>query len=287
MPIKTTVTVQPSGGALGAEISGVDPSGLDEQSTAAIRAAILEHEVVFFRGVNLSEEQQVSLAEQFGTPSISPVGKLMGQTEPTLQVIADGPGSPPAADDWHTDRTWLAEPPNMAVLQALVVPLRGGDTMWASMTAAFDALSADMQEFCCGLTALHDNEPFIRGVVAKAPERAVEYRLDERLREEYPPVVHPLVRTHPETGKPALLLGGSFMKQIVELRPNESAALIGLLDRHITDPQFHVRWQWASGDVAIWDERSTLHRAVGDSGEQERVIRRVEVGSDAPFFAAA
>ena len=275
------------GGALGAEIRGLDPRSFDDEQAAALRRAILEHEVVFLRGVDFDEDEQLRFASRFGSPSVFPLGRLMGASGPTLQVIADGPGNPSRADDWHTDVTWVAEPPAMAFLQSLVAPERGGDTLWASMTAAFDALSPTMQRMVSGLTVRHDNESFIRGLVDKAPEMAREHDLPARLRNTFPPVEHPLVRTHPETGRQALFLGGRFMRHIVGMEPAESDMLLGFLEAHVNDARFHVRWRWTPGDLAIWDERSTNHRAAGDSGEQERVIRRIEIDGTRPFHEPA
>ena len=275
------ITTTPVAGSLGAELSGLDLTDLNDDATAALRAAIVEHEVVFIRGANLEPAQQLTLGDALGGANTYPIFKLTGTTEPTLTTIRDGPDRPPDADGWHTDVTWLAEPPDFAILQANVVPERGGDTLWASMTTAFDALSEPMRDLCRGLTVRHDREVFLAGVRRKAPDYADQ--IADRLLAEYPPVDHPLVRLHPESGKEVLFLGGPVMRRINELTEAESVALLALLSRHVDNARFHCRWRWTAGDVAIWDERSTNHRAAADHFPQVREIRRCEVGGARPI----
>jgi taurine dioxygenase len=238
--------------------------------------------VIFFREVNLSEAEQFALGERFGTPSIFPVARLMGATEPTMTVIEDGPDSDNAADAWHTDVTWTATPPKYALLHMEVVPDRGGDTLWCSATRAYETLSPTMQEFLCGLTVVHDNEGFIESVALKAGDAADS--LIEGLRRDYGPVEHPLIRTHPETGRRALFYAARFIRRIKDLTQAESDAILGFLAAHISEPSLHCRWRWSEGDLAIWDERSTLHRAVADHFPQRRIIRRLEIDGDRPYF---
>lgn len=273
--------VNPVGGALGAEISGVDLRDPSDGEIKEIWQALVENEVVFFRDVGLDDDGHLELAGRFGTPSVFPLSRAMGETKPTFQVIRDGPDSRPATDYWHTDVTWVAEPPTAAFLRATVVPDRGGDTMWGSMTAAYDALSPSVRSFFDGLEVRHDNTSFIEGVVEKMGEEAGE-AIGARLREAYPPVVHPLVRTHPESGRRALLFGGYFMREVVGLTKSESDAVLEFLRRHIDQPRFHVRWSWGPGDLAIWDERSTVHRGVADHFPREREVRRCVIDGVRP-----
>jgi taurine dioxygenase len=272
-------------GSLGAEIRGVDLRALDDEGFAFIHRTLLEHEVVFFRDSGLDDESQLALAARFGAPSVFPLARLMGRTEPGVQPIEDGPDSPNAADAWHTDVTWIAEPPKYALLRGTVVPERGGDTMWASMTAAYQALSPEMQQRLCRLKVHHDNTGFITAVVAKVGEDVDrEQRFSERLREHYPGVDHPLIRTHPETGRRAILYGGTFMRGIVGMTGEESDAILEFLAVHVDRPEFQCRWHWQENDLAIWDERSTIHRAVNDHFPQRRTVRRCEVDGDRPYF---
>ncbi len=271
----------PVTGALGAVIEDVDlrDPNLDFDS---LYEALLEHEVIFFREVDLSEEEHFALGRRFGTPSIFPVARILGATEPKMTMLADGPDSPNAADTWHTDVTWIATPPKVALLHMEQPSEVGGDTLWASATKAYDALSPAMQEFCCGLTAIHSYDGFARRVAEKATIGRDE--ILEALARDYPPVSHPLVRTHPETGKRALFLSRIFMSHFEQLTRAESDALMEFLDEHVKESALHCRWHWSKGDLAIWDERSTLHRAAADHWPQVRVIRRLEIDGDRPFF---
>lgn len=278
--------VVPVSGALGAEIQDVDLRSLDPGRLSDILDVLHRYEVVFFRGACLTPLEHMELGEKLGEINIFPTSQLRGATEPTFQVITDGPDSPPEADYWHTDVTWVAEPPKYALLHAEVVPERGGDTLWASMTAAYDALSDTMQRMLTGLDVVHDCQSFIAGMRRKQSGPDSD-RLAARLLEAYPPVTHPLVRTHPDTGRRILFLGGRFMRQIEGLHEEESRVLLDLLTRHIENPRFHCRWRWQPGDLAIWDERSTNHRSAADHFPQARSIRRVEIAGDRPSFNPA
>jgi taurine dioxygenase len=279
--------LRPVSGSLGAEVRGVDLRALGESTFVEVRDALHRHEVIFFREAALDPDEHMALAARFGTVSIFPMARLLGATEPRFQVITDGPDSPPEADDWHTDVTWIATPPKYALLQAEVVPERGGDTLWASMTAAHDALSPTMQRMIAGLEVVHDNESFIAGMQRKLGVDERTEDLARRLREHYPPVRHPLVRTHPDTGRRVLYLGGGFMRRIEGLTDAESRALLDLLTRHVEDARFQCRWRWHPGDLAIWDERSTNHRSAADHFPQHRSIRRIEVDGDRPYYDPA
>ncbi|MEZ5166205.1 MAG: TauD/TfdA family dioxygenase [Acidimicrobiales bacterium] len=194
--------ILPVAGALGAEIRGVDLRE-PELDIGAVRSTLLEYEVVFFREVHLTEDEQLELGRRFGTPSIYPIPRLRGMTEPTMTVIADGPDSPNQADEWHTDVTWTASPPAFALLHMEVAPERGGDTLWCSATKAYESLSPTMQEFLATLTVTHDNEGFIERMIEKIgdPEHEFRGRPPLQLPTRCPPVdPHPLLR--PASGCP-------------------------------------------------------------------------------------
>lgn len=270
--------------ALGAEIRGVDLNAPSDSDIEKIHGALLENQVLFFRDTELSDEAHMAFANRFGQQSIFPLLKLMGHTEPSFQTLRDDETSLPGADDWHTDVTWTPEPPKMAFLRSTIVPDFGGDTMWGSMTAAYDALSPSLQAFFDGLTVLHDCESFIRGMELKMGHAgAHESGLAGKLRAGYPPVEHPLIRTHPDTGRKAIYYGGGFMRRIVGLQPHESDGVLNLLASHVTQPHFHFRWKWRVGDLAMWDERCTVHRALGNHYPRLREVRRCVVDGDRPY----
>jgi len=275
--------IQRVGGALGAVVSGLDLSRtLAGRQFEDLHHALVTHEVVFFRDQEISSEQQLALAAHFGEVSLYPIEKFFGGEDPGHQIIVDDAENPPGTDLWHTDVSWLPKPPKLAFLTVLEVPRWGGDTMWLSMTAAYEALSPTMRSFFDGLEALHS---CWKSFVEIAERKSGIEGLAERLRAAYPEVVHPLVRSHPDSGKRFLYLTDrGVMHRIAGMRPEESDALLGFLEAHIEQPRFQLRWQWRPGDLAIWDERTTLHRGVSDHFPQRRVIRRCTVDGEAPFF---
>jgi taurine dioxygenase len=270
-------------GALGAVVDGLDlKEPLSDEVFAALRHALAANEVLFFRDQFLDGDQQLALARRFGDVSLYPIEKLFGADEPGHQVIVDDEENPPGVDLWHTDVSWLERPPGIALLTALEIPAWGGDTMWASTTMAYEALSPTMRGMLDGLECVHScHEDFVEIAARKSgiPELA------DKIRAAYPALRHPLVRTHPETGKRSLFLTDrGVLHEIEGLPADESEAILDFLDAHVDQPRFHVRWKWSPGELAIWDERTTLHRGVSDHYPQRRVIRRCTVDGEAPFF---
>lgn len=275
-----TLSARRSAGALGAEIDGVDLSRpLDERQFAELNEALLEHQVLFLRGQgDLDDEGHLAFARRFGELSVYPIVRALGGTQ-ALEVIEDDEDSPPGAAQWHTDVTWIERPPKVGILAAQVIPPYGGDTLWTSTRAAFDALSPAMQEMLAPLRVRHGlKDDFWNQVRAKAGEE-----LAERARAQIDPeVVHPLVRTHPETGLRSLFVAGNFMLGIEGMEQEEGDVLLGYLMEHAIRERFQVRWRWQAGDVAIWDERCTMHHALPDHYPQHRRMRRCTVDGDRP-----
>ena len=267
--------------ALGAVVSGVDlREELSDDVFARIEDALVEHQVLFFRDQDLDDDQQRAFASRFGTLGVFPVARLMGSTR-DMSYIEDTPESPPDADGWHTDISWIAEPPRLAILNARIIPDYGGDTMWASLFGAYDALSPAMQAICNRLTVVHHAGPaFLEAIGRTAGPEVVA-----RIQEEFPPVEHPLVRTHPVSGRRALFLSG-VMDHIVGMHRDESDALLGYLNTLIENPNVQIRWHWRPYDLAVWDEASTNHRALSDHYPQHRMMRRCTVDGDRPYFRA-
>jgi taurine dioxygenase len=282
MATTLNLTVTPVTGAIGAVIDGLDlHHALDDATARLVRDALHEHSVLFFRGQDLTEDEQLAFASTFGTVGQYPLTTMFGGTAMS-STIEDTADSPPDADGWHTDVTWVAEPPAYAVLNAKVIPASGGDTMWTSLFAAYDALSPTMQELCCRLTVRHHSGDDF----AERVERTAGAEVADRIAAEFPPVEHPLVRSHPVTGRRALFVSGRFMDQIVGMHRDESDLLLDYLNRHVENPNFCVRWRWSEGDVAVWDEASTNHRALSDHFPAHRVMRRCTVDGTRPFFTA-
>jgi taurine dioxygenase len=243
-----------------------------------VHRALLDNGVLFFRDQPLDDDQHLALASRFGEPALFPlVERFIGTGNP-LGYITDTPESPPDADGWHTDITWIEQPPKMAFLQAISIPDRGGDTMWADLYAAYDALSDSMRALCRRLSVVHTISP----VIVDAFRGRAGDDLADKIAIEFPPVVHPLVRTHPESGRDALFVAGEFMTAIDGMHLDESAVLLSFLKSQIENPNFQVRWSWRPGDLAIWDERCTNHRALSDHYPQYRQMRRCTVKGDRP-----
>jgi taurine dioxygenase len=282
-PSVLTATITPVTGALGAVIEGVDLTNpLDAATVEVLRDALHEHSVLFFHDQDLDDDQQVAFASHFGTVGPYPLTKMLGGTT-LVSMIEDTADSPPDADGWHTDVTWVAEPPAYAVLNARVIPDRGGDTMWSSLFAAYDALSPVMQRLCDQLTVQHSSGQDFHERVS----RTAGVEVADQIAAAFPPVEHPLVRTHPVTGRRALFVSGRFMDQIVGMHRDESDALLGYLNRHIENPNFCVRWHWREHDLAVWDEASTNHRALSDHYPAHRAMRRCTVDGTRPYFSAS
>jgi taurine dioxygenase len=278
-----TLTVRRLTRHLGAEVSGIDlrrPTTPGQQRE--LRHALGDHLVLFFRDQVLSDGEHLQVAEIFGTPNVFPTTRARGRHEP-LEWIEDTADSPPKADLWHTDVAFLPRPPEVAVLSMQVVPPVGGDTLWLSLYALFDALSAGMQQLTRALALdLHPGPDF----KAKT-ELQFGPGIYEKVAAEFGGATHPLVRRHPQTGRPALFLCGAYMQGIHGLSARESEVLIALLREGLNDPGIQCRWHWQVNDLAIWDERCTNHRALSDHWPARRLVRRCTVGASAPVAAGA
>jgi taurine dioxygenase len=279
-----SIQVRPVSGALGAELSGVDLGrALAPEALAAIRAALLEHAVIFFRDQELSPDSQIAFARHFGELDVHPIVEGLPDHPELLRVHK--PAGEPASfgTGWHTDNSFFACPSLGTVLYASVVPPYGGDTLFASMTRAWDALSERMQELLSGLMAVHSAarayDPAVTGEAKYGGGAAMKYRHSDVVTRE---VVHPLVRTHPETGRKGLFANPMFTLRIEGLRPAESDALLGFLFEHATRPEFTCRFRWQRGSLAFWDNRCVQHYALDDYREFERVMLRVTIAGDRP-----
>lgn len=263
--------VQPLNTAIGARVTGLDLRDLDDDRFDALVEVLTEHLVVFLPGQQLTDDDQLALGSRFGEDYVHPLARAAGAERQTVGHIVDDADHPPFQDEWHTDVSWDPAPPTWGILRAVEMPERGGDTMWASTYAAYDALSPTMQRMLEDLTAFHDMG---RGTafLTKGGEE-----MTRKAAELCPGAEHPVVRTHPVTGRRFLYVNRGFTRRIVGLDDSESEALLQLLFRHCEHPGFQVRYEWSEGDVAIWDERPTLHYAVADHYPQRREMARVNV----------
>ena len=266
--------------ALGAIISGIDLNAtLNGEAQQGLQAALVEHQVLFLRQQFLQAEQQRDLALLFGDLHIHPIYPAH---ERVAEVMVLDSHKQDLRDNelWHTDVTFIQTPPLGCVLSAQQVPEFGGDTLWASSTAAYAALSKPMQALLDGLSASHDirkSFPAARFAITEADAARFE-----KAKQDHPPVSHPVVRTHPVSGKKGLFVSEGFTTHINELTDTESEALLRFLFAHATHPNFHVRWHWQAGDVAIWDNRATQHFANFDYGAAHRIMHRATVLGDKP-----
>jgi taurine dioxygenase len=271
------VDVRPLSPEIGAEIFGADLSRLDAATVATIRAALTRHGVVFFRDQPaLAPDQQVAFARCFGDLHLHPAAPHL-PGEPALFVIHAHRDSKIAnGNGWHTDVSCDVEPPMATLLQLHVLPETGGDTLFASMYAALETLSLTLQNFLAALTATHESEHVYRG-------RYGDRGVDDGARI-YPSAVHPLIRTHPESGRNALYVNPSFTTRINELSGEESRALLEFLFRHQQRPEFQIRFRWTENAIALWDNRCTQHFALWDYWPQERKGHRVTIQGEAPYY---
>jgi len=258
---------------IGAEISGVDLTDLTPDLVQFIRDALLTHSVVFFRNQALTIEQHKDLGRAFGELLIHPATIPKIPEHPEINVIESGANSKKVAGEvWHSDISSQVEPPMGSILYMKEVPpTGGGDTLFASTNAAYDALSQAMKSFLSGLTAIHDTERLRGGAYIKNPTERFGF------------AEHPVVRTHPETKRKSLFVNGVFTSHIVQLSKSESDALLGFLYRHQEAPQFQCRFKWEPGSIAFWDNRCTLHHAVWDYYPHRRYGHRVTICGDRPF----
>ncbi|WP_044870958.1 taurine dioxygenase [Pseudomonas sp. LFM046] len=277
MPLHIT----PLSPALGAVVEGLDLNRpLDATQREAVERALLTHQVLFFRGQPLNPQQQAAFARHFGDLHIHPIYPNIPE-QPEVLVLDTAVTDVRDNALWHTDVTFLETPALGAVLAAKQLPPFGGDTLWASSSAAYDALSKPIQQLLEDLTANHDlSRSFPEERFSLTPEE--QERLEDAKRK-HPPRSHPVVRTHPVTGRKGLFVNEGFTTRINELTAAESDALLRFLFAHATRPEFTIRWRWQENDVAFWDNRITQHFAVDDYRPQRRVMHRATILGDRPF----
>ncbi|NWD66541.1 TauD/TfdA family dioxygenase [Pseudomonas gingeri] len=278
-PVVHTLDIHPVAGRIGAEIRGVALSGeLEAGVIEAIQQALVQYKVIFFRGqTHLDDQSQEAFSHLLGEPVAHPTVPVRDGTRYLMEL--DG-AQGQRANSWHTDVTFVDAYPKASILRSVLAPVSGGDTVWANTAAAYEELAPELRELADKLWAVHSNEYDYAG---SRPNVSAEKL--ERYRQIFTSTVyeteHPVVRVHPISGEKSLLLG-HFVKRIKGYSLADSTHLFNLLQSHVTRLENTVRWRWQSGDVAIWDNRSTQHYAVDDYGTQERIVRRVTLRGEVP-----
>jgi taurine dioxygenase len=273
-----TIEARPLSPFIGAELQGVDlREDLSDAAIAEIRQLLLDHRVIFFRDQDISAEQHIRFAKRFGPLEVHPATPK-DQENPEILRIKHGAKSRGSENFWHSDVTWRAEPSLGSILRAIEVPEVGGDTLFSSMDAAYDALSPAMQEWVCTLTAVHDiSRVFAAKLKTSREELLAQYPLQE----------HPVVRTHPETGRRSLYVNTAFTSHIKGLSRKESDWLLDHLYAQAAIVEHQCRFRWQANSIAFWDNRACQHYAASDYFPAVRIMERVTIAGDRPYFDAA
>lgn len=273
----TAFDARPLSPVIGAELLGIDLAQPPSDAVIGeVRRALLQYKVVFFRDQNITRAQHIAFARRFGALEIHPATPK-DQDDPEVLRIEHGPGNRGRENNWHSDVTWREAPSLGSILRAVEIPPVGGDTLFSDMVAAYEGLSPEMQRFTASLTAVHD----IARVFAKRLGKSVE-----ELHAKYPPMEHPVIRTHPETGKALIYVNTGFTDHIKGLSRTESDWLLDHLYKQAAIPEYQCRFRWAPGSIAFWDNRACQHYAASDYYPAVRIMERVTIAGDRPFYRA-
>jgi len=265
--------------ALGALVQGIDLTAkLDNAVFGQLQQALLDYQILFFENQPLTPRQQRDFAARFGDLHVHPVYPNVPE-QPEIMVLDTHADNLPDNDNWHTDVTFIDTPPLGAILSARELPPVGGDTLWSSSAAAYDGLSPAFKALLDGLTAEHE---FTKSFPEWRFKGTDQYERWKKARDDHPTVVHPVVRTHPVSGRKGLFVNEGFTSRIRELSQKESDALLAFLFAHAARPEFTIRWRWKQYDLAFWDNRITQHYAVADYLPARRIMHRATILGDKP-----
>ena len=263
--------------AIGAELDGIDlgrPLSLPQLDQVYL--SLIEHQVIFFRDQKISPEAHLALAKSLGEPQPRhPAYPHLDGFE-NIMVLKNGPDNPPDTDGWHTDLTFKDNPPFASLLVARTVPDCGGDTLWLSLSRAWETLSAGMQSELEQMSAVHDMGDFRNNFAVGEVDGSK--LMDAH--QQFGSAIHPVVKTHPVSGRKFLYINESFTQQIVGLRATDSNKLLGSLYHHMNQPENQVRFKWTAGAMAIWDNRCTWHYAAADYLPERREMHRITIIND-------
>lgn len=264
---------------IGTEVHGIDlGADQDDDTIAALTELLVERKVLFFREQHISMEAHIAFAARFGELEVHPFTANDAEHPEVIHLINDEE-HPPYINVWHSDVTWRAEPSLGSILRARVVPDVGGDTLFANMEAAYDDLDDATKARINDLQAVHDNEGFLNGMKARGASDADV----EAMREKFPPSVHPVVRTHPVSGRKSLYVNRAFTRRIVDMDPTESDALLQKLFLQAWIPDFQCRFRWRADSLAFWDNRAAQHYAAADYWPERREMERVTIIGQRPY----
>lgn len=266
-------------GSIGAEVSGIDLSQpLTDACFAAVHAAFVKYQVLVFRDQKISLDQQMAFGRRFGELSVHPFSPNRADRPEVIQLDYSKDNPPELTDIWHSDETFRECPPMATILRCRVCPAHGGDTMFASMVAAYHGLSDRMKQFIHGLEAQHDFKPF-RTLFGSDGEHVAKLR---QLEDRFPNPWHPVVRLHPVTGRRSLFVNPQFTLRIRGLKEDESATILQFLYRQASVPEYQLRVRWRPDTIVMWDNRSVQHYAVHDYYPQQRTMERITIAGDRP-----
>ncbi|MFJ4416523.1 TauD/TfdA dioxygenase family protein [Streptomyces sp. NPDC088925] len=269
----------PLGPRFGAEVHDIDLGRLDDGQVAAVRAALVEHKVLFVRGQDIDDAAQIAFGRRLGEVTAGhPVRDSGDVPEEVFALDSQDNGF---ADVWHTDVTFVARPPAISVLRAVVLPPTGGDTSWADSQAAYESLTPGLRALIDPLTAVHDgNREFGYYLAQRRQGRGNVW--EGEVFTDLSPVEHPVVRVHPESGRRGLFVNPGFTSHLTGVSEHESRGILDILYAHLTKPEHTIRHRWQPGDVALWDNRATSHYANRDYGDRHRVMHRITLRGDVP-----
>ncbi len=272
------IEVHPVAGALGAEVRGVDLGALDDATFEEIHSAFLDHLVLFFRDQKLTPEQQIAFARRFGPIGYYPFVEGLKEHPEIVEVLKEPHETVNFGGIWHSDTSYLARPPLGSVLYAKEIPPVGGDTLFANMYMAYEALSDGMKRLLEGLRAVNSAR---KGTAATTRETRVRERPKDSSNVQTESV-HPAIRTHPETGRKAIYVNVGHTVRFEGMTEEESAPILEFLFDHVTRPEFTCRFRWRPGSVAVWDNRCTQHYAMNDYHGHRRLMHRVTIEGEVP-----
>ncbi len=276
------IQVEPASGALGAEIQGVDLARLDDATFEEIYDAWLANQVLFFRDQSLSPADQTAFASRFGELDVYPFIQPLPDFPHVIPIIKEKDTRMNFGGGWHSDMSYQARPVKATLLYGIQVPARGGDTLFANMIAAYEALSDGMKQMLDGLRGVFTAAKVhgAEGLYQNADHPMAKQKDSDREQARH---LHPVVRTHPETGRKALFLDAPHVERFENMRISESEPLMSFLAEHATQHHFTTRFSWRPGSLAVWDNRCVQHYALNDYAGQRREMNRVTVKGDVPF----